>query len=100
MADKDLYAETWQHMSDRTKSNATQDAWVGLMTFARKPYGKLNKRTINAVQNKQLLFGNPIGNYITIASEANFENHPNAYEVTTLELDKQDNWRVISYHLF
>jgi hypothetical protein len=99
MIDNAQYAESWESAAQYFRNAVSKDQWQQSLSAARKPLGKVLKRTLKSSQSAKSLPGAPDGEYVVIQYETSFVNKKSSIETITPMLDKDGTWRVSGYYI-
>ena len=97
--DRGDYAKSWSEASSLFKEAVSQSQWEQQISVARKPLGKLTKRSVKKSTYATSLPGAPDGEYVIIQMDSSFENKKSAVETITPMLDEDGEWRVSGYYI-
>ena len=81
------------------KNGISMEQWKQSLNAARRPLGKVTKRTVKSKQYTTSLPGAPDGQYVVIQYETSFENKKAAIETVTPMMDRDGKWRVSGYYI-
>ncbi len=99
LVDSGQYAKSWQTAAALFKNSLTQEQWSQSLKAARKPLGRVIRRSTKSKQYTTNLPGAPDGEYVVIQYETVFENKKSSVETVTPMLDKDGKWRVSGYYI-
>jgi len=99
LIDNGKYQESWQAAATLFKGAVPEDQWIQTMVSARKPFGKILFREIDAKSYHTTLPGAPDGEYVVIQFKTSFENKKNAVETITPMREQDGVWRVSGYYI-
>jgi len=89
----------WDSASAHLKSVVTRKKWITEIQSARKPFGKLDKRTATRFARSHSLPGAPEGDYSIIEFDSVYANGKKATEQVIWMLEKDEVWRVSGYYI-
>jgi hypothetical protein len=89
----------WDASSAYLKSVVTRQKWIAGITSARKPFGKIDKRTATKFARSHSMPGAPDGDYSIIEFESVFANGKRASEQLIWTLGDGDVWSVSGYFI-
>jgi hypothetical protein len=99
LIDSGQYSESWKTAAELFKGAVNKEQWSQSLNVARKPLGKVIKRSMKSKQYATSLPGVPDGEYVVIQYETVFENKKASVETVTLMIDKDGKWRVSGYYI-
>jgi hypothetical protein len=99
LVDNGRYDDSWESAARYFRNAVSKDQWQQSLSAARKPLGKVLKRTIKSSQYATSLPGAPDGKYVVIQYETSFANKKTSIETITPMLDKDGKWRVSGYYI-
>ena len=99
LCDSGRYSESWAMAAELFKNAISSEQWNQSLNAARKPLGKMLKRSVKSKQYATSLPGAPDGEYVVIQYETSFEKKKSAIETVTPMLDKDGKWRVSGYYI-
>jgi len=89
----------WDVSSKYLKSVVTRQKWITEMGAARKPFGKIAKRTPTRFARSHSMPGAPDGDYSFIEFETVYANGKQANEHVVWMLEDDEVWRVSGYYI-
>lgn len=99
LIDAHQYTKSWETAAELFKNGISMEQWKQSLNAARRPLGKVTKRTVKSKQYTTSLPGAPDGQYVVIQYETSFENKRSSVETVTPMLDKDGKWRVSGYYI-
>lgn len=99
LTDSGKYAQSWQEAATAFKAAVTQEQWVKMVAPVRNPLGKVLSRTLKSATYTKEIPNAPVGEYVVIQYNTNFENKKDSVETVTPMLDKDGKWRVSGYYI-
>jgi len=89
----------WDVSSAYLKSVVTRQKWIEGISSARKPFGKINKRTAGKFARTHTIPGAPDGDYAILEFDSVYANGKRATEQVIWMLEPGDTWRVSGYYI-
>jgi len=99
LVDSGNYEKSWQQAAEFFKKAVSTDQWGKSMQIFREPLGKMVSRKLKSTQYTTSAPGAPVGQYVIIQYDSNFENKKSAVETVTPMLDSDGQWRVSGYYI-
>jgi hypothetical protein len=99
LCDSGRYSESWGTAAEFFRNAISKEQWNQSLNAARKPLGKVIKRTVKSRQYATSLPGAPDGEYVVIQYETSFEKKKVSIETVTPMLEKDGKWRVSGYYI-
>ena len=99
MVDKGRYGESWDAGSKLMRGTVKRNEWEKILTKTRKPLGEVKSRSILDQRTAKDPKNMPKGDYMVLFYNTSFSNKPLAYELITLFLESDGQWRVITYNV-
>lgn len=99
LLDSGRYAESWEPLSPKVKSDLSKRQWeVGMMGF-RHRLGKLKSRRLGEVIYIKSLPGHPGHEGVLVRFDSVYENRESVVEMVGLIRDADGQWRVLVYDI-
>ncbi len=89
----------WDVSSAYLKSVVTRQKWVEGIGRARKPFGKIDKRTAGKFARAHSMPQAPDGDYAILEFDSVYANGKRATEQVIWMLDSGDTWGVAGYYI-
>jgi len=99
LSDSGRYSESWETAAEFFRNAISKEQWNQSLNAARKPLGKVIKRSMKSKQYATSLPGAPDGEYVVIQYETSFEKKKSSIETVTPMLEKDGKWRVSGYYI-
>ena len=99
LVDGGKYGESWSSAAEAFKEGVSQAQWQGALEKVRAPLGKVVSRKLKAAKFTREIPGAPVGEYVVIQYDTDFENKSGAVETITPMKDKDGAWRVSGYYI-
>jgi Protein of unknown function (DUF4019) len=99
LVDKERYGDSWDASSQLFKDTMTRGEWESIIAKLRRPLGTVNSRSTLDQKKTKILEGLPEGEYVEMLYNTSFSNRPLAYEMLILVLEKDKQWRVVTYQV-
>ena len=99
LSDSGRYSESWETAAEFFRNAISKEQWNQSLNAARKPLGKVIKRSMKSKQYATSLPGAPDGEYVVIQYETSFEKKKSSIETVTPLLEKDGKWRVSGYYI-
>lgn len=99
LIDNGRYDDSWEVTAEQFKKSGTKQRWLEILDAVRKPHGQLVSRKIQTARYRTRLPQAPIGEYVVIKFDTQFENKKDAIETVITTWEKGSRWRVIGYTL-
>lgn len=97
--DNGRYDQTWKISDQLFQHTITQNEWTHALNSNRKILGRVKSRALKLQEPKWNPKGLPMGPYMVIEYETNFENAPQAKELLTLRRGTDGKWRILTYQV-
>jgi hypothetical protein len=97
LADQGKYGESWDAGSGTFKMTISRKEWITAMEALRKPLGNVKSRKIIDIGNAENPRGLPQGEYMVYYYETQFDNPSKTQELLTLSLERDGQWRLLTY---
>ena len=99
LIDNGRYGDSWEVTAKQFKKAGSKERWVEMLDAVRKPHGQLVSREIQTARYRTRLPEAPIGEYVVIKFDTDFENKKYAIETVITSWEEGGRWRVIGYTL-
>jgi len=99
LSDSGRYSESWETAAEFFRNAISKEQWNQSLNAARKPLGKVIKRSMKSKQYATSLPGAPDGEYVVIQYETSFEKKKSSIETVTPMREKDGKWRVSGYYI-
>ncbi len=99
LVDQGRYGESWDAGSTTFKMTIPRKEWIQAMNALRKPIGPVKSRKIIDIGTAENPKGLPAGEYMVYFYETEFSGKPKASELLTLVLERDGQWRVLTYQV-
>ena len=99
LSDSGRYSESWETAAELFRNAISKEQWNQSLNAARKPLGKVIKRSMKSKQYATSLPGAPDGEYVVIQYETSFEKKKSSIETVTPMREKDGKWRVSGYYI-
>ena len=99
LIDNGRYDDSWEVTAEHFKESGSKERWLAMLDTVRKPHGQLVSRKIQTARYRTRLPQAPIGEYVVIKFDTDFENKKHAIETVITSWEKGSRWRVIGYTL-
>ena len=99
LIDKGHYEKSWEGTSSLTKSMLKKHQWVEMVSFPRKQFGAIRKRTLLSAKYNSAL-PKPLsadGEYVSITYDSDFSKRPSLREIILIMKSPNSTWKVIDY---
>lgn len=97
--DSAQYARSWDDAASIFKASVSKPDWENTCRSVRSPLGAVRSRTLESATFTRSLPGAPVGEYVIIQYDTEFENKAAAVETITPMHDKDGSWRVAGYYI-
>jgi hypothetical protein len=95
--DKGQYGESWEEASQLMKNAIEKPEWIKILEKVRQPLGEVKSRSVLDQRTAKNPKNMPAGDYMVLFYNTSFAKKPSAYELVTLYLEPDGQWRVITY---
>ena len=99
LIDKGKYAESWRQGSIVFQRTIPVDRWIGLVKSTRRPLGNVISRKVLDQRTAKDPKGLLPGDYMVLFYDTSFSKKGVAHELVTLVLEKDGQWRVLTYQV-
>ncbi len=99
IVDAGNYGKSWDEAAVYFKNAMPREQWRQSLNAARKPLGKLVRRTVLIKKYYTKLPGAPAGEYVVIQYKTAFEHRQITVETVTPMKDEDGKWRVSGYYI-
>lgn len=93
------YDESWNATSSITQNRISKKSWVTILNKTRKPLGLVKTRNVLDQRTAKDPKNMPKGDYMVFFYNTSFTNKANAYELLTLYLEPDHQWKVVTYQV-
>lgn len=99
LTDAAEYSKSWEQAAAFFQSAVPKSNWENVIQSVRSPLGGLKSRTVKSATFTRSLPGAPVGEYVVIQYESQFEHKQNAIETVTPMQEKDGSWKVSGYFI-
>ena len=97
LIDAKKYRESWETAADSFHDVVTTNDWISISETVRQPLGEAISRKDISGQFSSALPGMPTGSYFVAQFQTVFANASNAVETVVFSMDKDGQWKAVSY---
>lgn len=98
LIDDGKYGEGWDDTAAAFKSAVSKTEWEYAIKIARDPFGNAKSRTVKSATYTRSLPGAPVGEYVVIQFDAQFEKQQGVETITPMR-EKDGSWKVSGYYI-
>lgn len=99
LVDNSKYLDSWTLAASYFRDTVGREKWAEMAANVRKPLGKVVDRKLHRNLHTNRWPNLPEGEYLIIEFKTRFENKTEAIETVTLNLEKNDAWKVAGYFI-